>query len=872
MTVRRYVPWVRRDLTGATTADSLTGAVPARGTLTLDATVNTADTTTMDIQVYGPGDVVGFDSRQAIRREPQPDAPDAEPNYFPIVELDRPDLPWLFSTLAPNADRLRPWIVLIAVRRDQVTIEAASGRLPVLHIADARQELPNLDESWAWAHAQVANMADLADDASTRTLSRVVCPRLLAARTRYLAAIVPAFELGRCAGLGLPVDDTAVTTAPAWTSTTEALDLPMYLWWEFVTGQEGDFQSLVTRLKRNNAAAAAGQPFDVSHLVAGLPDLGTWMLPGALGVCPDPYPARAFTDRLCDLVNGRPVTDLVLPPPFYGRWHAGVPGLPAGPPGQTWIERINLDPRYRAAAAIGARIVQAHQEDLMAAAWRQVGEIEAANALLRQGQLARRAGTVHHGAIAALAPEVLLQVSGQMHTRVLSGTLTIAATVEQSRVPSAMVSGTFRRALRPRGRLARRFNSGGTQLITGVNAGRLRLVRPAPRPDGLVAIDDAAGRAARFCSLTESRLGALRNARRGNASDPQWRAFIAAASAHQRGMPGCEPQQTALRPALDLAALRTALLAATDPAQTVPRRLRARLTLPAGWYPVDPLEPVWAAPRFDTPVFRDLLAISQDYVVPGIQDVPPNSVTAMQTNPRFVEALLVGMNHEMSRELIWRGFPTDQRGTYFRRFWDRAGSIAGSADDIPAIDQWQGDLGTHVVGGEQVVLVVRGEVLHRYPRTSVYAARAQWDSNRRMPVPPAPGSDPTAADYPERYPIFSGTIPSDVTLFGFALDPVAARGHVDPAQNDPGWFFVFQQQPTEPRLGLDLDADPAGTTVSWPVVSKSASDHISLAGGLTGATVFDWSTNSTSAAIGALVEQQPFRICVHASDLLPLAP
>ena len=37
---------------------------------------------------------------------------------------------------------------------------------------------------------------------------------------------------------------------------------------------------------------------------------------------------------------------------------------------------------------------------------------------------------------------------------------------------------------------------------------------------------------------------------------------------------------------------------------------------------------------------------------------------------------MVGLNVEMGRELLWRGFPTDQRGTYFRHFWGNDGAAA----------------------------------------------------------------------------------------------------------------------------------------------------------------------------------------------------
>ena len=53
----------------------------------------------------------------------------------------------------------------------------------------------------------------------------------------------------------------------------------------------------------------------------------------------------------------------------------------------------------------------------------------------------------------------------------------------------------------------------------------------------------------------------------------------------------------------------------------------------------------------------------------------------LRTNWAVVEAVLVGMNHEMARKLLWNGYPTDQRGTYFRTFWD----ARGTAGDIAHI-------------------------------------------------------------------------------------------------------------------------------------------------------------------------------------------
>ena len=48
----------------------------------------------------------------------------------------------------------------------------------------------------------------------------------------------------------------------------------------------------------------------------------------------------------------------------------------------------------------------------------------------------------------------------------------------------------------------------------------------------------------------------------------------------------------------------------------------------------------------------------------------------------------------------------------------------------------------------------------------------------------------------EVQPLFRGSLQPDVTFFGFDLDPTLAAG-------DPGWYFVIQQQPTEPRFGFE---------------------------------------------------------------------
>ena len=63
-----------------------------------------------------------------------------------------------------------------------------------------------------------------------------------------------------------------------------------------------------------------------------------------------------------------PNVEPVVGPPIYGRYYAGRNQVGAAQP-PTWLDELNLDPRERVVAALGTRVIQEHQEDLMAEAW-----------------------------------------------------------------------------------------------------------------------------------------------------------------------------------------------------------------------------------------------------------------------------------------------------------------------------------------------------------------------------------------------------------------------------------------------------------------------------------------------------------------------
>ena len=230
----RLFSWMRQGLLASIRQAAGSGATGTPGGLVLPIRlrINNARDVEVPLHLYGPGDVTGLDAREVIRTEPPPLMTDFEPNYFPSIEFDRPDFPWLFTPAVPDGNRrLVPWICLVVVRRDAATLTAGAGQsLPVLECP--RRELPDLSESWAWAHAQVvssgstisepldhAALKQVLKGSPERTLSRLLCPRRLDPNIAYYACVVPAFDVGRKAGLGEPVTpEEEAAMQPAWSS------------------------------------------------------------------------------------------------------------------------------------------------------------------------------------------------------------------------------------------------------------------------------------------------------------------------------------------------------------------------------------------------------------------------------------------------------------------------------------------------------------------------------------------------------------------------------------------------------------------------------------------------------------------------------
>lgn len=926
-----FLPWVRQGAAAAINVADTLGA-NMRGAVVLKATlaINSVPGDPIAVRLRGPADVVGIDPHEIVRVDPKPNTTDFEPNYFSGIEFDRPDFPWLFTPAKAGADaKLRPWLCLVVVRQQEGVLlsSSADAPLPILNIngpAKPADELPDLVDSWAWVHAQVAasSLAEtdpnlLKNDMRTRperSLSRLLCPRILQPNTDYVACVVPTFELGCKAGLGEEIRETELTAEsalkPAWSFTLTpppSVRLPVYYHWRFRTGEGGDFELLVRLLRAVPAPDELGKrPMGIGEpgfkLPSTFPDDAQLSLEGALRPLENrafpPWPDDAqepFQTELAKIVNAAgkaliidPDSDPLLAPPLYGQWHAARSTITRG--AAPWFDELNLDPRHRSVSAFGTRVVQEHQEALMASAWEQAGDLQRANQRMRQLQLSLVVGiSLHARHFKNLSDDAMLRVSAPALARLravgaMGDTGTLAGAVASSALPLLAASTAMRRIARERGPITRRIAAQGLvrsatpNWMTVLNSAvAFNFVTPAlpdmatfgvvrervPQPAILSqfrevtaeAVGSVAGRPHfRIAPEEQPVFHPGRYQPVPLVDNPTSRNFRKAAQAHlARVIPGRIGIIFSLPPLLAMQDIRNALVRQTEPRRTLVPLAQAIIsmsetattTAPTNTGIV-PIEPIMAAPNFPQPMYESLRDLSQQLLLPGLETVEPNSVLGLETNSRFVEAYMVGLNFEMGRELLWRGYPTDQRGTYFDRFWDSRSSGGGA--DVHPIHGWRdrplGDPQT-ARAGDRFVMLIRSSLLRRYPSAVIYAAKA---------IKPNGVRKPTKSPDDEEHPVFRGSMQPDVTFFGFDLtvDQVVGGG------DGHGYFIVIQEQPGEPRFGFD-----EGTPLNEGAHLKV--NFGAPAGSTTGPNLH-WGQNG--AHIAAMLRQQPVRIAIHASQFL----
>ncbi|TCO42567.1 hypothetical protein EV646_113189 [Kribbella antiqua] len=1093
-----FLPWLRQGLANQIQSPDFAD-VKVRAQITVDleargeklAGGSQSAPVGRPVSLFGPGDIVGIDRRAIVRVEPRDWITNFEPNHLPQIEFYDEDFPWRYTPAAPDVarGRLRPWLALVVLAEGEFTegTDTRSKPLPYVDVPDL-SVFPKAEELWAWAHVHVnRSLAD--NDGEFRSTdmgkvipklvatlaenpdlaySRLLCPRKLAENTAYHAFLMPTFESGRRAGLGLELADV-VATMSAWdpAARPQGQSFPFYHRWFFRTGTSGDFETLVRLLVPRVVDPRVGfRELDLQEpgsTVDGVdnPDLGGILkLGGALQppskvppdppdvfeLWDDPFPRPLQLDlaRLLNLPDeyqlaGDP--DPIITPPLYGTWHALTKrvltehdGTPITP-NDNWIHRLNLDPRFRAAAGIGTKVIQDQQEKFMDAAWEQIGKVLEAQRRIWLGQFGLLVSDVWYDAHLVPAVGVSRQqgllLLAPLNKRIVGDGVTLHHTFREAFVQPTITSSALRRAVRPRGRLIQSLPFDAThapgQLLERVNDEEVSAAPPKVAPPGVLTGEEAAAQAQPagvppvvlewlrrypflpvLVFLAAAVLGALlfillpwliglilalfvlgagfllyrlltRWARAGQAADlvdltaltpelidrlPGFSDFtisepgagvvprrpgvdsveaVRFKQALRDTFGGVQDSVEAGRPPkrfrLDLQGLATSAIEAVKPVRTIPKRVLSGIVLPPRITDdlVEPpretfVEPM-AYPVIDQPMYEPLKNLSSELFLPNINLIEPNSITLLQTNQRFIESYLVGLNHEFARELLWREYPTDQRGSTFRQFWDVRGffnaenlddeALKEKLRDIPPLHLWPKAslLGTHDhrelpgENEEELVLVIRGELLKRYPNAVIYAHRACWQ--RKSVTPADANREPCArsgaidntverrlvsltAAEEERpptskilTPLYEAKVDPDIYFFGFDLTSKDAKGESgEEPDDDPGWFFVIKQRPGEPQFGLDNEQSPdlqVWNDLSWPLIQPAAAGaHIDIASAPAQLSVanpgssdekypqylddrnIQWNRNTMSSAdLAYMTFQAPVLVAVHAHEILP---
>ncbi len=934
--VSYFLPYLRQGLTTLADHSKVTGkrmVIPLK--LTLAATNKTNNTTKTeiaekDIILLGPGDVVGINTNIISRVAPFPNTGNFETSLIPFIEFSEPDFLWRFSSLQIDDKNWMPWLTLILLKAENNEEEAefekiqnSNKELPPQILIKPNAVLPDLKEAWRWAHvyktdiggSSAEQLVNSIKKAPKETICRLLCPRKLKPQTRYHAFLVPAFKIGAEAAMG-NTGQTLDRNVLTWETPAKGTGktIPYYFDWEFGTGAGGDFENLVRKLKPRTLENMGTRPIDCSNpgygmqeenelvlqMEAALKSLDTSYQPWGMDSTdnsPDATQSSEKQTTLAELLNkreekiqkenGTVETKLRVTPPVYGEWYASRQGetVKVNPLNRNhWLEELNLDFRHRAAAGLGVKFVKENQESLMKAAWEQLSNVKMVNQELNLGRFGREISSNMYKRLNKMKPNNVFKMALPVQNKIaIQPKKTVTSILNDSKITQNLTRTKTQKYL---------YKTGSTKLKND------------------------------FKPVETTQLVSLSYHVNGVKS-----------SALKLRMMTDIPKVTAKKIITWPEEVVIKTISALNPKLTIESRIKNRVSSfrmvekseISQSLAKDELHPVIWYPEFHRPMYHFLRTMSQEYILPGLENVLQNTVGLLQTNRRFIEAFMMGLNHEMASELRWREFPTDMRGSYFRSFWDtsiysldenekaafRESGIAAKLleqiqneygsefntlqeventytvgdpnqtekevsdayesavekwlltrdkdKDINRLAHWKKDnrLGDNPAPGKlnngeedqnQLVLLIRGELLQKFNNTLIYLVKK------------INGKPDYSMNAVRTHPVFEGTLPPDVVFIGFPIKKEEAAEY----------FVIFEERMTELRFGLD--ETPEGQTPG-PEINDFSWEHFPTLlpeGYLDGnqPTIFteEW---KNAAFIGKVMMQKQIRAAIELKKLLP---
>jgi len=886
-----FLPWFRQGIANFLTPP--TADYPFHATVALTATFEGGSESAQAGKTFtlaGPGEIAGIIEGAIIRTEPKQNNQDFEWNYLPFVEFYDEDFPWRYTPSNPDSNnRLLPWLSLMVVENNPAEFSWGSKPLTVILKGPVLQTDPA--ELWAWAHTQVVRdaseqVAEVIKKSPHRSLSRILSPRRLDGLKSYEAFLVPTFERGRLAGLG---DSAAATTLPSLFSwkkdTKDAQEFPYYYHWSFSTGEAGDVETLVRKLKPNSMASVS------------LPKINIQALAKQLSVPQAPPPARppaaflemplllqpagktvksygefsassqsdkAVLNRLSEWLNPKSGdAKRAAWTPIYGKDYALPPPFLAS--NFSWKHVLNLDPRYRAYANLGAEIVRQNQESFVKFATDNATELLAANTRIRQAAIAAEIGkSLVRRHIEPLLnntskPEMqnrAFAITSALHVKagaINSNNPNLAAELSQSRIVRASLDPKFRK-------VASQIN----RRLPDIAA--LETLMTRMDEDKTASAPEMAS-GARYKKTLDIYYGGVKSEIVNNSVDPKLEALLKPLRSWATRI---QPEEGA-RPKANLSARKQKLNDAIEPVASLRTQINAEFqftdTSGQSQQYQNNLTEIFFTAEYPHPVFNYLKEVASHVLQPeGIENssaFPENSVSLLEINQAVVEAIMVGVNAEIANELNWRGIKTEKGDSFFRNFWETFDSANQDLPEIKPINTWSnnsnlGDLAHRepAAARPEFLICLSGEVFRKLPDLNIYLRPAKASSTGSV-IPFEPNEQGVAL-----LPILHGQLSPGVTCLGFnkTLAEVTAGA---------GYFVVLEQRPGSARFGLD-ETSKTTSPVSIDNLSWSHFPDFKVLGPL---AIFNKTTgfnaNGNAATIAKILFQKPVQLNIHLSSLLP---
>lgn len=542
-----FLPCVRRGV--ANEARFPEGGNPHRRLLDIEITIagtnrngEEAGTATevKQIQVYGPGDVIGYNyDKLHTRVFPKPNAGNFESNFFPFVEFRAADFLWRFTPHHATAETkgLASWLTLIVLKQTEgditgeyTAIESTNPDLPNAITVLAGTPLLDLAHVSKWSHAQISTSDALADDKTNlqmalntpgQAVCRLMCPRYLEPNTKYRAFVVPTFEHGRLRGLGEKIPDDLSALITSWELNDESaiasdLNLPYYYSWEFRTGRRGDFEYLVRLLEPKQLDNLGKQEIDISNPGYGFRedrDMEAKILSFESALMSLDMEIDKWGDDKTEIGNEpfqKKIKELLsenrdkVIPPIYGRWHIGHSDDDELSDAQAWVHQLNTDPRHRFVAGLGVEVIKENQDDFMNLAWQQIGNLQEFNTATEKAKFSTIVLSKLHKRLRNLPTDSLINITQPVGTNIrgVLGEKSVYGDIQDSGLPNAVQDSTYRKFITRNGVTRRRqqkvlVNEGknlGEQAgslferLPGVRAQPvpITILTPEVRPDGMV--------------------------------------------------------------------------------------------------------------------------------------------------------------------------------------------------------------------------------------------------------------------------------------------------------------------------------------------------------------------------------------------------